>query len=59
MQALVVVVPGLSTLLDTVTLGVRDWAVVLVLAAVPALVGQTIRLLRPLATVVFSPTTLR
>ena len=46
LQALAVVVPALRTLLDTVPLGARDWGVVLVLAVIPALVGQTIRLLR-------------
>ena len=46
LQALVVLVPGLRAMLDTVTLGVRDWSVVLMLAVIPALIGQGIKLRR-------------
>lgn len=35
LQALTVLVPSLRAKLDTVSLGVRDWGIVLVLAAVP------------------------
>ena len=43
LQALVVLLPSLGTMLDVVPLGVRHWGIVLVLAAVPAVVGQIIK----------------
>ena len=45
-QALVVAVPALGFALDTVPLDARAWAVVVVSAAVPAVIGQAIRLTR-------------
>jgi hypothetical protein len=44
LQAMVVLSPALGARLGIVTLGVGDWAIILGLAAVPALVGQTIKL---------------
>ena len=45
-QALVVLVPALGTPLDVVPLEARDWGLVITLALIPALVGQSIKLAR-------------
>ena len=56
LQALAVLTPQLRSTLDIATLGAREWAIVLGLATVPAIVGQAIRLPR-LRGVVRTPTT--
>jgi Ca2+-transporting ATPase len=45
LQAFVVAVPSLGKMLGTVSLGARDWGIVLTLAVLPALIGQAIKLL--------------
>jgi P-type Ca2+ transporter type 2C len=47
LQLAALYLPGLSGVLDTVPLGLADWAVVVPLALAPLLVGQAVKALRP------------
>ena len=47
LQAVAVSVPAIATTIHVAPLSVREWGVVLALAAVPAIVGQVVKAVYP------------